>query len=213
MTGAVVAVSPVITIWDRAQRFFMAELGACPRCGAGDRRGCCSTARLCVGGDRFWAPRWGASSRWGRARREPVRVRHRRGHEGDEHVQGRRRRKGDSAAGGDGGDDRRSQPRGTRAPLSVGRGDGTVVNVERRVWVCVVRERSYAGSVGGFRGGSGSEWRGRRAHQASRDSGTRNSVRPGLGRDEHRVDGAVAQGGRHGGVDARAPGVEAGDGG
>ena len=26
-TGAVVAVSPVITIWDRAQRFFMAELG------------------------------------------------------------------------------------------------------------------------------------------------------------------------------------------
>jgi len=38
VTGAVVAVSPVITIWDRAQRFFMAELGACPRCGAGDKR-------------------------------------------------------------------------------------------------------------------------------------------------------------------------------
>lgn len=39
VTGAVVAVSPVITLRDRAQRFFMAELGACPRCGAGDERG------------------------------------------------------------------------------------------------------------------------------------------------------------------------------
>ena len=57
VTGAVVAVSPVITIWDRAQRFFMAELGACPRCGAGDRR------RLLFNGETLcrWRPFLGAA--------------------------------------------------------------------------------------------------------------------------------------------------------
>mmetsp|Transcript_1096 Transcript_1096/g.4695 ORF Transcript_1096/g.4695 Transcript_1096/m.4695 type:complete len:203 (+) Transcript_1096:1004-1612(+) len=154
----------------------------------------------------------GGRVRRARVRREPVRVRHRRGHEGDEHVQGRRRRKGDSAAGGDGGDDRRSQPlfRSQGTPLRSVDGNGTIGARVGRVRVRVVRQRSYAGSVGGFRGGSGSEWRGRGFTQARRDSGTRNPLRPGPGRDEHRDGGAVAQGGRHGGVDARAPGVEAG---
>ena len=57
VTGAVFAVSPVITMWDQGQRFFMAELGTCPRCGTGDER------KLLFNGETLcrWRPFLGAA--------------------------------------------------------------------------------------------------------------------------------------------------------
>ena len=139
----------------------------------------------------------GASSRWGRARREPVR--------GCVVADTREM----SMFKGD-GDGRRFGFLRDRATTVVpnpagparlfGRSRGRDDRQRRTSSVGVRRARGATLGRLGLRGGPIPTARGP-CHQG-RDW-DEEFVRPGLGRDEHRVDGAAAQGGRHGGVDAR----------